>query len=89
MNLFQFTFCFLVKILEKTNEPRKKNIKQNFPSNQSGLEIGPLANPIVTKCESQERVKYIDYADAEFLRKIIRMQKVLILTTLLILITYG
>lgn len=46
---------------------RKENLMKGLDvRNTIGLEIGPLANPVVTKQEGE--VYYVDYADAEFLR---------------------
>lgn len=39
------------------------------PSEQEGLEIGPLCWPIVTKGESNGQIYYVDYSKAEYLRE--------------------
>ncbi len=53
----------------------KKNRKQKLlskisPLTDAGIEIGPLADPVVTKDESGGLIKYVDYAPADVLREI-------------------
>lgn len=39
------------------------------PSTMTGLEIGALTNPIVTKAESAGKILYVDHADTQTLRR--------------------
>jgi glycosyltransferase involved in cell wall biosynthesis/SAM-dependent methyltransferase len=51
-------------------EHRKNKILSRIsPGIKSGLEIGPLNRPVVTKCESNGLIKYIDHVSTEGLRK--------------------
>jgi predicted SAM-dependent methyltransferase len=49
---------------------KKKLLSHILPETQTGLEIGPLCFPIVTKDESRGGVFYVDYTTANELRKI-------------------
>lgn len=48
---------------------KKKLLTFISPSDQDGLEIGPLCWPLVTKAESNGKIYYIDYSTAELLRE--------------------
>jgi SAM-dependent methyltransferase len=51
---------------------REKLLARIDPTSQDGLEIGPLASPLVTKLESHGRIAYVDYATAHELREVYR-----------------
>ena len=51
---------------------RERLLAQIHPATEDGLEIGPLASPLVTKLESHGRVSYVDYATADQLRDVYR-----------------
>ncbi|HBI02176.1 MAG TPA: hypothetical protein DDY18_11215 [Flavobacterium sp.] len=50
-------------------ERKSKMLLSISPSEQEGLEIGPLCWPIVTKRESNGKIYYVDYSKAEYLRE--------------------
>lgn len=61
-------------LTEPMINPRGMNRKQKLlafisPSDQDGLEIGPLCWPLVTKSESNGKIYYVDYSTAELLRE--------------------
>lgn len=61
-------------LIEPVVNPKGVGRKQKIlafisPNDQEGLEIGPLAFPLVTKAESNGRIYYVDYSTIEFLRE--------------------
>ena len=51
------------------SDRRSKLLNHIQPASQEGLEIGPLASPIITKTESAGRIWYVDHATADVLKE--------------------